>query len=41
VARSYAVSGLTGGSTVTLSFSGSEDSSLQTSFVLDDVTFTV
>ncbi len=37
VVHSYNVSGLTGGSTYTLSFSGKEDSSLQTSFVLDDV----
>ena len=32
---------VTAGSSVTLKFNGVEDSSLQTSFVLDDVTFTV
>jgi hypothetical protein len=31
---------VTAGSNVTVSFTGAEDSALQTSFVLDDVTFT-
>jgi len=38
--HSYNVS-VTAGSSVTIKFTGTEDSSLQTSFVLDDVTFTV
>jgi hypothetical protein len=38
--HTYNVS-VTAGSSVTLKFNGVEDSSLQTSFVLDDVTFTV
>jgi hypothetical protein len=37
--RSYNVP-VTAGSNVTVSFTGAEDSALQTSFVLDDVTFT-
>jgi subtilase family serine protease len=40
VAHTYNLTGLTGGQTVTLSFTGTEDSSLQTSFVLDDVSLT-
>ena len=40
VAHSYDVSSLAG-QTVTVSFSGSEDSSLQTSFVLDDTALTL
>jgi len=32
---------VTAGSSVTVKFTGTEDSSLQTSFVVDDVTFTV
>jgi hypothetical protein len=39
VVHSYNVP-VTGGSSVTVKFNGVEDSSLQTSFVLDDVTFT-
>ena len=38
--RSFALSGVAG-STVTLSFSGTEDTSLQTSFVVDDAALTV
>ena len=38
--RSFDVSALAG-QTVTISFSGSEDSSLQTSFVLDDAALTL
>jgi aminopeptidase S len=38
--HSYNVS-VTAGSSVAIKFTGTEDSSLQTSFVLDDVTFTV
>jgi hypothetical protein len=40
VVHTYNVS-VTGGSSLTLKFNGVEDASLQTSFVLDDVTFTV
>ena len=38
--RSFALSGVAG-STVTLSFSGTEDTSLQTSFVVDDAALIV
>jgi hypothetical protein len=40
VQHSYDVSSLAG-QTVTVSFSGAEDSSLQTSFVLDDTALTL
>ena len=40
VQRSFALSGVAG-SSVTLSFSGTEDTSLQTSFVVDDAALTV
>ena len=40
VQRSFALSGAAGTS-VTLSFSGTEDTSLQTSFVVDDAALTV
>jgi len=40
VVHSYNVP-VTAGSSVTVKFNGVEDASLQTSFVVDDVTFTV
>jgi aminopeptidase S len=40
VQRTFNVAGFAG-QTVTLTFTGTEDSSLQTSFVLDDITLNV